>query len=667
MVNDSKRALTAEDLKKIDVYSDPQFMPDGSGYIFVSTSINDKEEYESHLYFQKKNGSAPVQWTFGNNKNSNLRFSPDGNRAVFQSDRSGVPQLYLLHMNGGEAQQLTTFKNGATSPIWARNGKNLFFQAMLDEDDDVTNQHELSKEEREKEAETKQKKPLVVTKLKYKSDAQGYHDGKRAHIIAYDLHNGTFDQLTTADADHHLEDVSPDGQTLLFSANLSNNEDYELTNDLFLLELTSKNTLQLTDGNGAYGSARFSPDGSKAACLGHQFSHQGATLNELYTVEIASRKWTCLSKEWDIQLGDTMIGDTRMGQSTEGPIWSEDGGHLYFLGTDYGATGLYQASPDKGLQVLYKDDNHVFGFSYDAIENTFVLGISTPTNPCNFYLMDGDNLTRLTNANTALLKEVAFSEPETLTYEADDGWEIQGWILKPYGFKEDGQYPMILEIHGGPHAMYGQTFFHELQLLAAKGYVVLYTNPRGSDGYGQAFVDACREDYGGKDYTDLMTAVDYALANYDFIDANRLGVTGGSYGGFMTNWIVGHTNRFKAAVTQRCISNWLSFYGVSDIGYFFTKWELGKNLLEDPGKLWDFSPLKYADHVDTPLLIVHGERDFRCPIEQSEQLFITLKHLRKEVEFVRFPDANHELSRSGNPAMRLERLNHITGWFDKFL
>ncbi|WP_369693672.1 alpha/beta hydrolase family protein [Lentibacillus sp. CBA3610] len=237
--------------------------------------------------------------------------------------------------------------------------------------------------------------------------------------------------------------------------------------------------------------------------------------------------------------------------------------------------------------------------------------------------------------------------------------EIQGWLLRPYGFEKDKKYPFILEIHGGPHMMYGQTFFHEMQLLAAKGYVVLYTNPRGSHGYGQAFVDACRGDYGGKDYTDLMRAVDYALDEFEFIDKDRLGVTGGSYGGFMTNWIVGHTNRFKAAVTQRCISNWLSFYGVSDIGYFFTKWELGKNLLEDPAKLWDFSPLKYAENIETPLLIVHGEKDFRCPIEQGEQLFVTLKHLQKDVEFVRFPDANHELSRSGKPEMRIERLNHF--------
>src|SRR5699024_5883074 len=283
--------------------------------------------------------------------------------------------------------------------------------------------------------------------------------------------------------------------------------------------------------------------------------------------------------------------------------------------------------------------------------------------PGNFYRLDKHGLKQLTDANREFLDKVTLNEPEEKAITAEDGWHIQGWLLRPYGFQDRKKYPMILEIHGGPHVMYGQTFFHEMQLLAAKGYVVLYTNPRGNHGYGQTFVNACGFENGGKDYSDLMCAVDQVLENYSFIDEKRLGVTGGSYGGFMTNWIVGHTNRFKAAVTQRSISNWLSFYGVSDIGYFFTKWEHGYNLLDDPKKLWEFSPLKYTENIETPLLILHGELDFRCPVEQGEQLFITLKHLRKEVEFVRFPGANHELSRSGHPEMRIERLNHILRWF----
>ncbi len=363
-----------------------------------------------------------------------------------------------------------------------------------------------------------------------------------------------------------------------------------------------------------------------------------------------------------------MVGDTRLGSSEAGPVWSEDNESIYFVGSDNGTVSLYETDLEGNLKIRYSDNNHLFGFSYNPDTKSFILGISLPTDPCNFYKLSADGtLEQLTDVNKTFISEIALSSPEEITFTSSDGLEIQGWLLRPYGFQEGKKYPFVLEIHGGPHAMYGQTFFHELQLLAAKGYVVLYTNPRGSHGYGQEFVNGVRENYGKGDYHDLMEAVDYCLEQYSFIDENRLGVTGGSYGGFMTNWIVGHTNRFKAAVTQRSISNWLSFYGVSDIGFFFTKWEHGVNLMEDPTELWDISPLKYAENVETPLLILHGEKDYRCPIEQGEQLFITLKHLNKEVEFIRFPNANHELSRSGNPTLRVARLDNICRWFEKYL
>ncbi|MBP1970134.1 acylaminoacyl-peptidase [Virgibacillus natechei] len=667
-MSNSKRAIKAEDFTKLEVFSDPRFSPDGSTYSYVSTTINDKKEYESHLFFQHVNDSEAQQWTFGDVKNSNPRFSPDGKQVVFQSNRSGLPQLWILHTDGGEARQLTTFKNGAGKPNWSKDGKHIIFSASLEADDDVHSQKEQSKEERQKEAEEKKKQPLIINRLKYKSDANGFHSNKRSQLVLFDMEKETFTQLTSDDTDHGYLDISPDGNLVLFAGNLNKDADYELISDLFLLNRTTKDITKLTNGEGAYHNASFSPNGDKIASFGHEYVYDGATLNELYIFDVKTKERTCLSEEWDIQLGDAMIGDIKLGQSTTGPIWAKDEKHLFFIATDFGATGLYQVTLDSDLKLLYKDDNHVFGFSYDPGAETFILGINTPTNPCNFYQLNSESeLKRLTNANATFLDEVSIAEPETLTVTADDGWEIQGWLLRPYGFEEGKKYPFVLEVHGGPHAMYGQAFFHEMQLLAAKGYVVLYTNPRGSHGYGQQFVDAVRSDYGGKDFTDLMSAVDYVLENYSFIDENRLGVTGGSYGGFMTNWIVGHTNRFKAAVTQRSISNWLSFYGVSDIGYFFTKWELGKHLMEDPEKLWNFSPLKYAENVETPLLILHGEKDFRCPIEQGEQLFVTLKHLRKNVEFVRFPDASHELSRSGKPEMRIERLNHIGRWFEKYL
>lgn len=663
-----KRAITAEDLTKLSIYSDPQISPAGDTYAYVSTKINDKQEYVSHIYLQEIDG-LPRQWTFGEHSDTHPRFSPDGSQMVFQSTRSGgAPQLWLLSTNGGEAMQITTFKHGASSPSWSRDGKSIIFTASLDADDDVSGQEEMSEEERNKEKEKRNNKPLVVTRLKYKSDAKGFHDDKCAQIIQYDLEKKTFTQLTSKQKDHAFQDISPSGTQILFAANLNEDADQELTNDLYLLDITTNKTTKLTDGNGAYGSASFSPSGNKIISFGHEFTYSGATLNEIYVFDVESGERTCLTSAMDMQLGDAMIGDTRQGISEVGPIWSKDEKEIFFIATDRGSTALYRLKLTGELETVYAENNHIFGFTRHAENESIIIGISSPTNPGDFHLLQKEQQTKqLTAANESVLADIHLSEPEELTITAEDGWEIQGWLLRPFNMENDKKYPFVLEVHGGPHAMYGNTFFHEMQLLAAKGYVVLYTNPRGSHGYGQKFVDAVRSDYGGKDYSDLMSAVDQAIEVYDFIDTDRLGVTGGSYGGFMTNWIVGHTNRFKAAVTQRCISNWLSFYGVSDIGYFFTKWELGHRLMDDPKKLWEFSPLKYAENVETPLLILHGELDFRCPIEQGEQLFITLKQLRKEVEFVRFPGANHELSRSGKPAMRIARLNHICRWFETYL
>jgi dipeptidyl aminopeptidase/acylaminoacyl peptidase len=239
--------------------------------------------------------------------------------------------------------------------------------------------------------------------------------------------------------------------------------------------------------------------------------------------------------------------------------------------------------------------------------------------------------------------------------------------LKPYGFQEGKKYPLVLEIHGGPHAAYGLTFNHEMQVLCSLGYAVLYTNPQGSLGYGQDFNNKTHLDWGGQDYRDLMQAVDEALLKWPWLDEERLGVTGGSYGGYMTNWMLGHTNRFKAAVTLRSTSNRFSMFGTSDVGYNNGNYEFD-------GKPWinyehylKHSPITYVENIQTPILLIHSEQDYRCPIEQSEQFFTALKFLKKEAVFVRFPNENHELSRSGQPNHRIERLQHLTNWFLKYM
>jgi len=321
---------------------------------------------------------------------------------------------------------------------------------------------------------------------------------------------------------------------------------------------------------------------------------------------------------------------------------------------------------DGQVEQITKGDRHVQGMGLSTGTGKLVFTSASFMHPANVYVLESNTETCLTDYNQELLAEVFLSEPEEFWYKGVDGWDIQGWMMKPIGFEEGKTYPLITQIHGGPHTQYGCSFFHEYQMLASSGFGVMITNPRGSHGYGQTFVDAVRGDYGGKDYGDLMLAVDYA-ENLPWVDKDRLGVTGGSYGGFMTNWIVGQTNRFKGAVTQRCISNWMSFYGVSDIGYYFTEYEVGGNPWDNVEMMLKHSPITYVKNVKTPLLIIHSEQDMRCPIEQSEQTYVYLKRLGVKTRLVRFPGANHNLSRTGKPKLRLERLAHIAGWFAETL
>ena len=246
-----------------------------------------------------------------------------------------------------------------------------------------------------------------------------------------------------------------------------------------------------------------------------------------------------------------------------------------------------------------------------------------------------------------------------------DGQPVQALLLHPFGFADGtpARHPMILQIHGGPHAMYGHAMFHEMQLMAARGYAVLFSNPRGSAGYGEHFTSCTRGRWGESDMPDVIAAVESAVA-LGWIDPDRLGITGGSYGGYLTNWIIGHDDRFKAAVTQRCVSSFHSFFGTSDIGSTFGKFEFDGVPWNDAAKLLAFSPISHVGNIDTPLLILHSEQDLRCPIEQSEQMFTALKVLGKEVGFVKIPEDSHDLSRSGTPSRRLARLHHLIGWFD---
>lgn len=662
----TKRAIEAKDLFVLKSVANPQLSPDGKKCLFVETSIKEeKHSYISNLFIKDMKELTPAtQWTFGQNRNHSPRWSPKGDQIAFLSNRTGNTQIYVMSEKGGEARQLTFFENGVGNYIWSPDGKKLAFSISLKEDQTIQT---IEKQEKKKDEKDKELTALAVEQMKYKSDGEGFWKGTYKHIATLELETGEFEQLTAGKSDYYLQSWSPDGNFIAVSGDLNENHDDSFLMDIFLLDVKTKEIIKKTNSDGYFGNVTWSPNGRYLAMGGHKREFENATLSRLWIYDLEMENHFCLTEGWDVIVGDNTIGDFQQGAVNPGVLWANDNHSFYFQASDHGNTGLYYGNLDGEIYPALLEDQHIYGVAIDG-EDLAVVAVSKPTQPSDLYSLKitTGEIQKLTNVNEKVLEEISLSPVESFYFESEGGLDVQGWLMYPANFNTENKYPLILEVHGGPHAMYGNTYMHEFQMLAAQGYAVLFTNPRGSHGYGQEFVNAVRGDYGGNDYNDLMNAVDFALEKFPFVDRERLGVTGGSYGGFMTNWIVGHTDRFKAAVTQRSISNWISFYGVSDIGYYFTEWQIESDL-NDIKKLWKHSPLAYVNDIKTPLLILHGEKDYRCPIEQAEQLFIALKRQKKETKFLRFPEANHELSRSGHPKLRLERLNAIKDWFNQYV
>ncbi|WP_408010570.1 prolyl oligopeptidase family serine peptidase [Pseudalkalibacillus sp. A8] len=647
---DQLHGIKIDDLYNLKFVSDPQLSPDGNRLAYVVKEINDQKKYQSNLYLLDIGTNKAVRWTRSNSMDTFPRWSPDGMSLLFLSNRSGKNQVWLISTEGGEPEQLTDEENGVSSPSWHPEGKSVLYQYTLEKKD---------KEE---------PKPIVVEKLKYKADGKATLTYQSyVHISEISLQYRKINRLSNGDHDHLNANFTPDGQAIVYS---KFEEDvpgsYRRSNVYYCKH--EGDPVKITEMEGTFSHPVCSPDGRYIAYVGHDQHYGGATYNEIFVYDREHSTTQCLTEKLDLQVGDMMISDLHAVEPSPNLRWSSNSEMLYFLASEFGNTELYSIDLFGNVDKIVEGDRHIFQYAVDDNRKDVYLAVSTPTHPGELVRHDINSLMEepLTFHNESLMNNTKLSVPEPVQFPSQDGTVIHGWILKPHNFKKEKKYPLVLEIHGGPHMMYGNTFFHEFQVLTSKEYTVLYLNPRGGHGYGQTFVNACCGDYGGGDYEDLMAGVDHALESYEWIDPEQLFVTGGSYGGFMTNWIVGNTNRFKAAVTQRSICNWHSFYGVSDIGYFFTQWEIGAHMEDDPEKLWHHSPIRLVKQIETPLLILHGERDYRCPIEQAEQLFVALKQQNKTTRFVRFPDADHNLSRSGDPVMRVARLEQISGWFDDY-
>jgi dipeptidyl aminopeptidase/acylaminoacyl peptidase len=628
--------------------------------------------------------TPPRRFTAGPNDTA-PRWSPDGSRLAFLSRRGGngaKAQVWIIGAAGGEAWPLTDLEAGVSGPEWSPDGTRIVCVSQVRAADD-----------RDREVPPPPAAPhgrpsdvKVIDRLKNRMDGEGFYDDRRRHLFVVPVRGqerGAARQVTFGETNEGAPAWSPDGRTLAFVSARHADRDFDNKSDIWTIAVSDDEAVaepwRVTRTTGPCTGPVFSPDGRQIAYTGHDNVPDSgpSTITGLWVVPAdGSAEPRNLTAALDRPVGSGIGTDARYGTPAERPLWTPDGRAILCLISDCGDGPLVRIDATSGEVTRVLDGRRqITNVSASADGRTLALAISTATIPADLWACDLDESgtardeRRLTESNATLFAEVAIGEHRKFGYAAADGQALDAWILTPPDFDPEKKYPLILQIHGGPQALYGESFYLEFQILAARGYVVLYTNPRGSDGYGQAFVNALRHDWGGVDYRDVIAGVDWLLADGPVtIDEGRMGVTGGSYGGYLTNWIIGQTDRFKAAVSGRSTANRYSHYGYSDVGSFTGDWQFGGPPWENAAHYLDRSPITYAARVTTPLLLESQEQDLRCPIPQAEEFYTALKKLRRaDVQLIRFPGESHGMARGGKPAHRVERLTRIADWFDKYL
>ena len=674
-----RRPVTPEDLLQLKFVDAIALSPDGTRVIYQVRLIDpERDEYESHLWLVPLQGGEPRRLTFGEHKNGSAAWSPDGTWIAFVSDRKDKrAQIFRLSLEGGEAERLSDLDGLVSGLAWSPDGKKIAFTYRAA---DPTETGHLpgsvpAKKAAAAKAEKKDPKPptfLHLTRLHYKEDGQSFLPKSRFHVHLLDLATREAKPLTSGDWDHGAPAWSPGGKWLAFAANRLPDADYHNTvMDIWLVPSTGGEPRNLTPEPGMAFAPAWSPDGSQIAYLGNTDENDawGVKNFHLWTASPQGGPARDLVPDFDRTALDLMGTDLRDSHDAAQPVWSPDGTTIYFVASDQGSTHLYAVSA-KGGTPRRVTSGPLALFAVQGSRGTKDLAIVR----CGH--ADAGTVARLDPAtgavsalaqpNGALFGALEVGEPEEFWIDMAAGHRVQCWMLKPPNADRGRKYPMVLEIHGGPRIQYGACFFHEFQVLAGAGFYVLFSNPRGAQGYGEAFTRSIVQDWGGPDYEDLMRVVDEALRRYPEIDPERLGVTGGSYGGYMTNWIVGHTDRFKAAVTHRSVVDIKTLLLAGDFSDDSVH-EFGDQPWRNSEGFRRMSPLTYVENIRTPLLITHSLEDHRCPVEEAEQLYTALKLLRREVEMVLFPGESHGLSRGGTPSRRLARLHFIRKWFTRHL
>ncbi|MFT6796746.1 MAG: dipeptidyl aminopeptidase/acylaminoacyl peptidase [Maribacter sp.] len=655
LLGQTKTNLELTDIFNMEYVSDPQISPDGSQILYVRNFkdiMTDKNL--SNIWLANTDGSKNRPITTGNQNDLYPRWSNTSDKIIFKSNRQDERmKLFVMWMDSKEIAPLTNTPKAPGAVSWSPDDRYLAFTMFVPKANES-----IIKMPAKPEGAKWNTPPTYIDKLNYRGDGQGYIKGGNTQLFTLSIDGGTPKQVTATDFDHGAPEWSKDGKTIYFSANFNPDEAFEPNDsEIYALTLIDNTVTELTDRYGPDDSPKISPDGNKMAYTGLDDKLLGYQQNQVYVRDISGGTPTLLSADFDRNISNIQ--------------WAGDGKGLYFQYDDKGETKIAHISlTGKVTDKVGNVGGLSLGRPYNAgaftVSKTgnIAYTLGTTTHPADLGVHTKKERKRLTYVNDDLFSAKNVGNVEELWWKSSyDQRDVQGWVVTPPNFDPSKKYPFILEIHGGPFSSYGAVYSAEIQAFAAAGYVVLYSNPRGSTSYGAEFGNLIHHDYPNHDYDDLMSGVD-AVIEKGYIDTDNLFVTGGSGGGVLTAWIVGKTDRFKAAVVAKPVINWASFVLYADGAAFFSKYWFGKKPWEDPESYFKRSPLNYVANVTTPTMLLTGEEDYRTPIAESEQFYTALKLEGVETAMVRIPGASHGIA--NRPSNLVAKIAGILAWFEKY-